>query len=504
MKKFALMILTALIGLGLCTGCNLGSVSTDDVAGYVSGIQPEQAVSLATNLLALPAIQNLANAIMADSNLVAALTNAWADVEDDYTTPDEVAETNPSGSDTSTALPAIGAGKTLTGWGPVNFWWNMDDAVIESGLSYMQSCNVRWFPVEAVGNAGDDVLGVPARMERMKSRWLITQRICKERGIWFAPILFNDNAGDSAYSNADTPLAERMAQAKGLIDWVAVNADKSVCSITIVSEIQTEAGRQLESYGLSKLAGFRLDYNGNGQPSSKPSAYSGLACYHVCNIAAWPSASTIWLNDCGTSIRDRALNLNGDLNGLGDPAKIEAKKNEAVARGQYVFSIYGFQVKGFDTNTIRALAMPHTESTTATNVSVVDGGILPSQVSWLGQNYSSAKTTVTLTDVNMSGTHLNFKSSPVTWPPQGEKKCKAVGFLIRKIGDTYVGGKVEWCVVERGWYDIVTNTKKLTRMIRRSGYNGATVPASGENCWAGLGHPVNGSECSTLVPFVWP
>ena len=123
MKKFALMILTALIGLGLCTGCNLGSVSTDDVAGYVSGIQPEQAVSLATNLLALPAIQNLANAIMADSNLVAALTNAWADVEDDYTTPDEVAETNPSGSDTSTALPAIGAGKTLTGWGPVNFWW---------------------------------------------------------------------------------------------------------------------------------------------------------------------------------------------------------------------------------------------------------------------------------------------------------------------------------------------------------------------------------------------
>lgn len=86
MKKTLSMILVSILGFGLC-GCNIGNVSTDDVADYVSGIEPGQAVSLATNLLTLPAIQNLANAIMADSNLVATLTNAWADAQDDYVLP---------------------------------------------------------------------------------------------------------------------------------------------------------------------------------------------------------------------------------------------------------------------------------------------------------------------------------------------------------------------------------------------------------------------------------
>ena len=366
MKKFVWIILVSLIGLGLCTGCNLGSVSTDDVAGYVSGIQPEQAVSLATHLLALPAIQNLANAIMADSNLVATLTNAWAEVEGNYLTPDEVAAPGAAAGDTSTALPAIGSG-TITGWAPVNHWWNLDDSVIESGLAYMQSRNVRWFAPEAVGNASEDVLGTPAKMDRLKSRWLLTQRICKERGIWFSPILFNDNAGDGAYQNGGMKLEKRLSQAKAFIDWVAENADKSVCSITIVSEIQTSAGSQLEAYGLSKLAGFRLDYNGGGQPSSKPAAYSGLLCYHVCDVSKWPEKNLIWMNDCGTSIRERTLNLNGDLNGLGDPAKIEAKKKEAIARGQYVFSIYGFQVNGFDKAAIDALALENATPPVPTN-----------------------------------------------------------------------------------------------------------------------------------------
>lgn len=511
MKKFLLMMLVCFLGLGLW-GCSLGSASTDDIADFVSGVDPQEAVTLATNLLAVPAIQDLANAIMADSNLVATLTSAWANVEGDYVTPDEVVPEpggTPDSGAVSSALPKIGAGKTITGWAPVNYWWNMDDATIRDNLAYMQARNVRWFGPETVGNAGEDMLGNAAKLDRMKSRWLLTQAECRARGIWFAPILFNDNAGDGAYSNGGVKLEKRMAQAKALIDWVAANGDKSVLSITIVSEIQTSAGKQLEAYGLAVLgkAGFRLDYNGSGHPSSKPSGYSGLISYHVCDVSKWPAAALIWLNDCGTSIREsiRALNVNGDLNGLGDPAKIAAKKAEAVARGQYVFSVYGFQVKTFDKAAIDALAMPG-ESSTGSDTAVmeaVNGSILPSQVKWLGDNYANAKTTVALTNVSMSGTHLIFKSSAISWPPQGAKKCKAVGFLIRKIGSQYVGGKVEWCVVERGWYDIVTNTKKLTRQIQRSGYNGATMPASGETCWAGLGHPTGGSECSTLVPFVW-
>ncbi len=422
MKKFLLMIPAALLGLALvgCDSDDVASVGNDQIGDFVSVLDAGQAVSLATNLLTLPAVQDLANAIMADSNLVATLTNAWEDVEADYTTPDEINDepAAPASGDVSTVLPKIGGGQTVTGWAPVNFWWNMDDAVIRDGLAYMQSRNVRWFCPEAVGNAGEDVLGNDEKLDRMKSRWLLTQAECRERGIWFAPILFNDNAGDGAYQNGGVKLEKRMAQAKALIDWVAANGDKSVLSITIISEMQTSAGKQLEAYGLSKLAGFRIDYNGSGHPSSKPSGYSGLVSYHVCDVSKWPAKNMIWLNDCGTSIREsvRALNLNGDLNGLGDPAKIAAKKAEAVARGQVVFAIYGFQVQTFDKPAIDALAMPADASPPAAGDST---SFDLSQVKWLHHDVSGWPVTTAL-DASVS------KSGVVTLQYDKAKSWQAV------------------------------------------------------------------------------
>lgn len=124
------------------------------------------------------------------------------------------------------------------------------------------------------------------------------------------------------------------------------------------------------------------------------------------------------------------------------------------------------------------------------------GTLNPSKISWNGPNYSKAITVLSFTSVSMSGTHLNFKTNkPIPWPKSGSKNVNAIGFLIRKIGNNYIGGKTEWCVGDRGWYDIVTNTK--------DGYNGHTMPKKGEKCWAGLGHPNNTNECSTIVEFTW-
>lgn len=123
--------------------------------------------------------------------------------------------------------------------------------------------------------------------------------------------------------------------------------------------------------------------------------------------------------------------------------------------------------------------------------------ILPSQVRWLGPNYRSAKVTKQLTSASISGNHLNFKlASPLGWPKSGSKNVDGIGFLIRKIGGEYVGGKVEWCVSSRGWYDIKTNVE--------DGYNGSTMPKSGETVWCGIGHPVVTSECTNLPKVVWP
>lgn len=128
-------------------------------------------------------------------------------------------------------------------------------------------------------------------------------------------------------------------------------------------------------------------------------------------------------------------------------------------------------------------------------------GILPSQVKWLssrGKDYKNAKIVFNITEASISGSRLYFKTDkkfPEPWEER-EKGVNSVGFLIRKIGNDYVGGKCEWCVETRGWYDIATNV--LT------GYNGHTVPAAGEKVWCGIGHPDNGSECSSLVEVTWP
>lgn len=344
----------------------------------------------------------------------------------------------------SSAIPKITAGKTITGWGPVNHFWKMTDAAIIDGLAYMQSCNVRWFNFEAVGNAGEDVLGNSAKLDIAKSRYLLGQAECKKRGIWFAPILFNDNAGDNSYQNGGVKLEKRMSQAKAFIDWVAANGDRTVSSITIVSEIQTDAGRQLEAYGLSKLSGFRIDYNGNGQPSSKPSAYSGLLCYHVCDVSKWPSASAIWMSDCGPAIR--ALNVNGDLNGVGNPAAIEKKKGEAVARKQIVFTIYGFQVDGFDKPTIKALSMPYDSGSSTGSDTASNWPEELSSVTWLHANVRDWAVTTTIAPSISGGMiRMPFDKSG-TWPTKeiDGGAVNANPWAIVKIDGKWYAATYEW------------------------------------------------------------
>lgn len=366
--KFGKCWALALLGLLLsgCAGWHLDALQTLDPATITEGISQEQATQLVQAWLGDSNVVAWVEGLLTDEQLMAQLESAWNQFESST----GVSIGSSGTADSSSDLPSIGGGKTVTGYGPVNYAWQMSDSVLEDGLAYMQAQNVRWFVWEYVGNAGEDVLGSTQKLATANSRFLKIQAECKARGIWCAPILFNDNAGDGDYQNGGVKLASRLSQAKNLIDFVAAHADPAVCSITITSEIQTSAGEQLESYGRAKLvaSGIRLDYNGSGRPSSKPSGYSGLRCWHVCDINAWPAADTIWLNDCGASIRTvnpeagdamRAMSADGTLYGAGNVAVIEAYKNKAAARGQFVFARYGFQDKTFDKPAIAALSMPH-------------------------------------------------------------------------------------------------------------------------------------------------
>lgn len=124
----------------------------------------------------------------------------------------------------------------------------------------------------------------------------------------------------------------------------------------------------------------------------------------------------------------------------------------------------------------------------------------PAQVQWLrsrGPDYSKAKTVLALREVRISGERCHFKPEPaIPWPRRGDKGVNAIGVLIRRIGGKYVGGKIEWVVGSRGWFDVRTNINE--------GYNGHTMPARGETVWVGLGNPDNGSSISEIVEAKWP
>jgi hypothetical protein len=179
----------------------------------------------------------------------------------------------------------------------------------------------------------------------------------------------------------------------------------------------------------------------------------------VCDVNSWPSKDVVWLNDCGTSIRSsvawmnegeaadygdhfgesteligpRAMNLNGDLNGMGDPAKIAAKRAEAVARGVYVFAIYGFQNKTFDFAAIKALAMPETPSAPPPETT---GDLVG--VTWLHANVSSWPQTATLdAAVAANGTVSLSYDKATAWPGIGGLNANPWVIVKWQDGKTY-------------------------------------------------------------------
>ena len=393
---------------------------------------------------------------------------------------------------------------TISGYGPVNAWWKMDDALLVKILTRMQQKNVRVFVVEAMGNAGEDVLGIPAKMAIVKQKYLLVAKTCDRLGLWFNPIDFNDNAGNGNYSNGGVKLEKRIAPAKEFIEWQAQQGYQHCTFVTPMAETQTSAGRTLQAYAAKVLgaAGFRLCTNDGARPQSNAS-WSQEFCYHNVSTTDWPKSNRAYvLSDTGTAIRAKRRSKlrqlsGGNLNGPGQADALRKWLADGIARKQKIVAFYEFQYNQYNEAAIDALAAPTGAGSGTSDVPVPAGAILPSQVRWLGPNFKNAKVTRQMVSASISGNHLNFKlASPLNWPKSGSKNVDGIGFLIRKLGSEYVGGKVEWCVSSRGWYDIRTNVE--------DGYNGSTMPKSGESVWCGIGHPSNTSECTTLLKVVWP
>ena len=383
--------------------------------------------------------------------------------------------------------PAAGLDFRL-GYGPVNNWRNLGakaivDATVAAGVGIVPIEFWEW----SAWKRFDDADGQIAAFEKLLAATTKSGQI-----LYLSYV--NSNVGSSKYGDPGIKLS---AYAGAVWKGAARVAELMKTHPRLFATPVGEGGigpdpkfdRQVQDWFLANAPKAQLVNNWGARPSGNDGM--GQRCVHPSSTKDAGSGTAWVMSDHGLLIRE----LNGGaLYGTADVGVTGSYARKVTDAGRKFIYYHFDQNAKIDANALAALkgvAKPEAPAPSEP----ASGEILPSQVSWLGGDYSKARQTVSLSGVSMSGAHLNFKVGSVPWPATGAKKCKAVGFLIRKIGEKYVGGKVEWCVVERGWYDVRTNVL--------DGYNGATVPAVGETCWCGLGHPQDKSECSNLLPFVW-
>ena len=348
--KFVPPLLAALFGLVLC-GCNLGSVSTDDVADYVSGIEPEQAVSLATNLLTLPEVQNLANAIMADSNLVATITNAWNEVEDQYTIPGEVvtnapgpvdpAETNAVPVPEPAAAPVLGK-KFEVIWIPANFWGSQGEARM---LEYIDACAEEGchIGIEMAGwGDGSNVFVDDKTLNECIRLYKVAVLRCRVRGIFMFNSILNNNSHINKWGNKH-PYTFTSVWPKAL-KLLACVKDLGPANqyIQPCAETQTSDGKQWEQTVRQALPGWDLVYGGEGGHATKPGSGFKFFANHPCDKGTKVPKGCLAVSDCGTIIQQLHAGISGPAHKDTLHKWIEFTKScGAIAAGDYAFKYVG-------------------------------------------------------------------------------------------------------------------------------------------------------------------
>ena len=391
----------------------------------------------------------------------------------------------------------IDATKPFSGYGLVNNWSAQDP------VKFMDLLSTNKIPCMAFEffewGSPEKFAGVDTLITKFKKYIDISQ----SKKIILYVTLLNSNLGSGKYGDAgitadkyDKYIKKAAAQ---LADWMKTYKNIYVTPVGEGgSQTKTKAyDKKIQDLCKATMPANRLVNNWGARPTSTDGM--GFLCQHPSSTSAAFNSKSWVMSDHGLFIRE--LN-GGDLYGTANYSKTYNCAKGLKDRSK-TFVYYHFDKNGkIDQTALKAIkdAFPSSGSSTPTEPDTGTGETInASQVKWLtsrGPDYKNAKTVINITSASMSGTHLNFKTNKaIPWPKRGAKNVNAIGILIRKIGSGYTGGKCEWCVGDRGWYDCKTNTV--------DGYNGHTTPAKGEKCWCALGDPDGGSEISTIVPFIW-
>lgn len=455
------------------------------------------------------------NGTVLDGTLTAIIKGTWAmlandilltatgkqkgeDVQVEETIPDPENPSEPDPETPSQPTGFIDATKPFSGYGLVNNWSAQDPVKFINLLSsYKIPCMAfeffEWGSPEKFAKVDELITKFKKYIDASQSKKIILY-----------VTLLNSNLGSGKYGDAgitadkyDKSIKKAAAQ---LANWMKVYKNIYVTPVGEGgSQTKTKAyDKKLQDLCKATMPKDKLVNNWGARPTST----DGMAflCQHPSSVSASFNSKSWIMSDHGLFIRE--LN-GGDLYGTAN-YDVTYKCAKGLKDRSKTFIYYHFDKNGkIDETAMKAIKAAFSSSVTPGPTPDPDPGtgdtIKPSQVKWLtsrGPDYKNAKTVINITSASMSGTHLNFKTNKsIPWPKRGAKNVNAIGILIRKNGAGYTGGKTEWCVGDRGWFDIKTNTA--------DGYNGHTIPSKGEKCWCALGDPDGGDEISTIVPFIW-
>ncbi|MCK9435503.1 MAG: hypothetical protein M0R32_12050 [Candidatus Cloacimonetes bacterium] len=387
--------------------------------------------------------------------------------------------------------------KPFFGYGLVNNWSSQDP---DKYLSLLTTHSIPCMAFEFFEWADP---GKFAQVDTLIKKFKKFIDLSQSKKIALYVTIYNSNLGSGKYGDAKIHANKYDSQIKKVVNqfasWMKTYSN---IYVTPVGEggsqsVTKSYDQSIQNLCKATMPSNRLVNNWGSRPTSTDGM--GFYCQHPASTSTNPPTNSWVMSDHSTIINQ----LNG---GTGLYGKCNYDVTKAYGQklwGRTVPFIYYHFDKNSSVDLVALKALKDATpagAVTPPPSNPTTGTIAPSQVKWLssrGPDYKNAATVMSLVSASMSGTHLNFKTDrSIPWPKRGSKNVNAIGILIRKIGSQYIGGKVEWCVGDRGWYDIKTNVVK-------EGYNGSTVPNVGEKCWAALGNPDNGSSISTIVPFTW-
>ncbi len=132
------------------------------------------------------------------------------------------------------------------------------------------------------------------------------------------------------------------------------------------------------------------------------------------------------------------------------------------------------------------------DATTSTS----SGDAIPiSSISWLGDNYSSASRTATITGASLNSSTITTSYEPYNWPRATVKvSVDAICCLFYERGGQIVGGKFDW------WRTGGQGSKGLENV--HHGYQGHSMPSAGTPTYTMI-VSVDGRQRSNIQACSW-